>query len=92
MNNIRYMVKVKSIDLEKLFNKIGSSSKMTLGYSSFKELMMNIDDELTDEEIKYTFKKINESGSGSISHAEFQKAVLKFHIPMSKIQNNTDKG
>ena len=44
----------------KLFNKIGYSSKMTLSYSSFKELMMNIDDELTDEEIKYVVDKIAE--------------------------------
>lgn len=36
MNNIRYMVKVKSVDLEKWFTKIGYSAKTSLQYSNFK--------------------------------------------------------
>lgn len=43
MNNIRYMVKVKSIDLEKVFSKIGYNSKTSMQFSNFKELMMSID-------------------------------------------------
>ena len=55
----------------------------SLSYATFEQLVISIDPHLTAEEIKHTFTKLNESGSGKISYQEFERGIQKFGIHMS---------
>lgn len=81
MNHIRYQVKSKNIDLESIFTSMGYNKSTPMMYQSFNSLMLGIDSELTEQEIKYIFKQINVSGSGAITFEEFDNSLNEFGVP-----------
>lgn len=90
MNHIRYQVKSKNIDLESIFHSMGYNKAKPMIYQSFNSLMLGIDSELTEQEIKYIFKQINTSNSGAVTFEEFDSALNEFGVPTTsqiKAQN-----
>ena len=85
------MIKSKNIDLESIFISKGYGKSSPMNFQAFQSLMMGIDPELTEQEVKYIFNKINDSGTGSVSYDEFEKAILKFGIPMSVYRPSAPK-
>lgn len=65
---------------------MGYSKATPMIYQSFHGLMISIDPELTEQQIKYIFNKINESGTGAITYDEFDRTINNFSIPKSVIK------
>ena len=60
-------------------------------YQSFNTLMLGIDSELTEQEIKYIFKQINVSNSGAITFEEFDNALNEFGVPTTSTIKNVQQ-
>lgn len=80
MSKIRYQINSQNLQLEKLIEKHGFSKDMD--FQSFQKFMKTIDEDLTVEEVRYMFEKLDRDDSNTISLAELETAMIENNIPL----------
>lgn len=53
-----------------------------MDFQSFQKFMKTIDEDLTVEEVRYMFEKLDRDDSNTISLAELETAMIENNIPL----------
>ena len=68
MSRLRFRINSDNIDVRKLLNILGiKNEKEELNFKEFSKFLDYIYSDLTEEEVRYFFDKVDEDSSGTIS-------------------------
>lgn len=70
MGKLRYQINSHDIQLGSLIEKLGFNSHKEMDFGEFERFMKQIENELTVEELRYVFEKLDRDDSSSISLEE----------------------
>jgi serine/threonine protein kinase len=82
MAQLRYEINSNNIDLDRLIEMYGFGRLRDLDFKAFDRLMRAIDPDLTIEEVRFIFEKLDQDDSNTVSLVEFQAALVQNNIPL----------
>lgn len=83
ITQLRRKINSSKMDLMEVFEKYDTSKDKMLEMKQFRELMREIDNNLTNEEVEYLFNKFDDDNSGTIEFSEFKRFLEVNNVRMS---------
>lgn len=70
MTDIRYIVNSQNIDVKNLISMVGLKESESMDQIAFKKFLLTINPQISDEEYKFCFAKLDINGDGYVSTKE----------------------
>lgn len=84
MTELRFQINSKNIDLNKLLESMGMKNEKELNFAQFSDFLRYIHPNITKDEIKFFFEKMDTNEDGSISINELSSEMEKHRISFNK--------
>ena len=75
LGNIKVMLAKENLNVEEIFNMYDKNDSQTLDFQEFSEMIQKIDENVTDKEIEYIFRRLDQDGNESIEVDELKRAL-----------------
>ena len=70
MNDLRFIVNSQNLDIKNLMSMVGLKESENMDENAFKKFLITINPQVSEEEYKFCFSRLDKNGDGAVSIKE----------------------